>query len=308
MIYLPLMTKEITFEESVIYWLNTWNNSGAFSKADLLIFLYGLKKYKVYKEYKVTKLRSNTKLSTLSNRALSFLEENSFIKLTDYNYYILRTKKYSPLELICSVYPYGYISFSTAMEFYNLIDSDSKNIDFVIPTRIQWKQYEQSVLDALDINEEELSLRNFYHSYPSKSIKFNRKKVDFYVSKNLLSFTSLLTNIRVIEIGSLFLDMLHHNDRCGGFDKVIEVFDNHGVTYINEIIAAANLYGSNLDKSKLGYIFEERLGITHPDIENWKKSCISRGGSRKMISSEPYSDIYSETWCISLNHSIFTNN
>ena len=302
------MKIEITFEESITYWIKTLETKGAFSSTDLLIFLYKLKKDKAYEGSKVTNLRSNTKLSTLFNRSLSFLEEKNFIKLTNYDYCILRNRKYSDLELICAIYPYGYISFLTAMNFYNLIHCDSKNIDFVIPTRQQWKEYEKSQIDSIISEDKEVDLKNFYHSYPSKNTKFNRKKVNIYTSKHLHKFNIASSNIRVIDIGCLFLEMLHSPEKCGGFNEVIEIFDKHATLYLTEIIEAANSYGTNLDKSKLGYIFEERLGVSHTEIQNWKTHCVARGGSRKMLSSEPYSDIYSESWCISLNHSIFSIN
>ena len=48
------------------------------------------------------------------------------------------------------------------------------------------------------------------------------------------------------------------------------------------------------------------LGIYDKRITDWKRGSISRGGSRKMISNDAYSDIYSEEWCISLNHDVFS--
>lgn len=298
------MKQQISLEESIVLWLNELENKVAFTDADLLFFLHKIQAEKTYNGFKIVKLRSTTKLSTLLYKAISFLEENNFIKLTRYPYYILRNKQYTPYSLICSVYPYGYLSYSSALDIYRLIEEQPKSIDFVIPPRKDWNELEKEQIVSLT-QEDNILNKNFYHSYPSDKLKFERKKVHFHVTKNLFPSNNVTNSIRVIEIGCLFLEMLHHPDKCGGFEKVIKIFDGFGNIYIDEILKAAELFGNNLDKSKIGYIFEERLKTTNIIFQLWKETCLGRGGSRKMIANEPYSSKYSENWCISLNHSIF---
>lgn len=127
-----------------------------------------------------------------------------------------------------------------------------------------------------------------------------------YSRKNLFPYIENSDSVRVIEIGCLFLEMIRSPENCGGFDNVLGTFINFGARYYKDIINATNNYGTKLDKSKIGFLLEEFLGLKDEEFSNWKETSVMRGGSRKIISNAPYSNNYSESWCISLNHSSFS--
>jgi hypothetical protein len=51
---------------------------------------------------------------------------------------------------------------------------------------------------------------------------------------------------------------------------------------------------------RAGYILDERLGLTHLSIENWR-GLVQRGGSQKLQAKAAYSPHFSEKWCLSIN-------
>ena len=89
------------------------------------------------------------------------------------------------------------------------------------------------------------------------------------------------------------------SNACGGFQHVFEIYEEMGEIFKERILSATDSYGTSIDKSRVGYIFEKHLDIQDDRISKWKTSSVSRGGSRKMLADEPYSDTYDEDWCIS---------
>ena len=106
--------------------------------------------------------------------------------------------------------------------------------------------------------------------------------------------------MRVSTIGQTFLDMLQKPDLCGGMTHVLEVWEEYAATYLNQIVPTIDATPGALIKSRAGYIFQEYLGLEHPDIEKWE-TFSQRGGSRKLDPSKEFAPTYSEKWMISIN-------
>jgi predicted transcriptional regulator of viral defense system len=107
--------------------------------------------------------------------------------------------------------------------------------------------------------------------------------------------------IRVSTLGRTFLDMVRDPSICGGMRHCIDVYREHGAKYKSLIIDELNQHGTQIEKSRVGYLLEEVAGIVgNTSLEEWAKH-VQRGGSRKLDPSNEYEPIYSEKWCISLN-------
>lgn len=287
------MSEIITIQEASVLWLKTLGNKVAFFHEQFICFLTEARDTKEFEGRQIIKLRKDANIKRLFNETVDFLENHNLIQSTNYNYHILKNKNASELEIVCSLYPYGYVSYLTAMNIYNLTNRFPKSIDFVAPNRDIWKK---------NISENHI---NKPIMYPSEVIKFKNKKINLHSRKYLMTYTTRGQNIRVIDIGCLFLEMLRFPDKCGGFQHVFEIYEEMGEIFSEEILIATEKYGNNIDKSRVGYIFEKLLGIKDNRINNWRVTAVYRGGSRKMIAENPYSNIYDEDWNLSLNHDIF---
>ena len=106
--------------------------------------------------------------------------------------------------------------------------------------------------------------------------------------------------LRISSIGRTFLDMLRDPQLCGGMRHVMEVFEEHGATYLPLIVDEIDRNGVPIDKVRAGYILDEKLGIKNDRIEAWV-AFAQRGGSRKLDASDEYVPVWSGKWCISLN-------
>ena len=192
-------------------------------------------------------------------------------------------------DIICLIDQTCYVSHLSAMQLWGLTD---RSPDALILTR-----QERGATETLCENKgNPFSPRIGRHPthVRRRTIHIHESKIPGKFLKNRGTETHLST------VGQTFLDMLQKPDLCGGMSHILDVWEEHARTYLNEIVAAVNTATSGLVKSRAGYILDERLGFYHQDIEHWKKFG-QRGSSRKLDPTKAYAPSYSETWMISLN-------
>ena len=200
-------------------------------------------------------------------------------------------------DIICLVDPTCYVSHLSAMQRWGLTD---RRPDALMMTRPDRKtvavQLRACMADSLIEDEEKRFLRIIRH--PSRvrgrAVRIHESKAAGASMKNRGS------DVRLSKIGQTFLDMLQEPGLCGGMAHVLDVWEAHAETYLDEIVAAVDTATSGLVKSRAGYILEERLGLHHNGIERWK-AFGQRGSSRKLDPAKPFAPTFSETWMISLN-------
>ena len=220
----------------------------------------------------------------------------------DYGFRIIRILAVSDLpaeDVVCLVDPTCYVSHLSAMQRWGLTNRTPKTLALTRPDR-------KTAIAALRAKmEKALTDRECGDAYPLTLIKHppvvRRRNIHMYESKMAgASIDNRGTCIRLSTIGQTFLDMLQKPDLCGGMSHVLEVWDEHAATFLNEIVSAIDQATGSLVKCRAGYILEERLKLNHPAIENWK-ALGQRGGSRRLDPSREFSPDFSETWMISLN-------
>ena len=219
----------------------------------------------------------------------------------DYGARVIRVLAVSDLPaegIVCLVDPTCYISHLSAMQRWGLTDRRPDALMLTRPDRkttaTRLRAYMAQTLGEGEANLFPLKIVGHPTSVRRRAVSVHESKAAGAFLKNRGDGVSLST------IGQTFLDMLQKPDLCGSMSHVLDVWEEHAETYFDEIAAAISTAKSGLVKSRAGYIFEERLGLHHRDIESWKM-CAQRGGSRKLDPSKKFAQIYSKKWMISLN-------
>ena len=219
----------------------------------------------------------------------------------DYGSRIVRVLTVSDLpaeDIVCLVDPTCYVSHLSAMQRWGLTDRTPRVLALTRPDRATsiaaLRNYMSEALNGDESNPYPLRLTQHPH-------RVRRRSVALYESKTADQFIANRgTDVRLSTIGQTFLDTLQRPDLCGGMAHVLDVWEEHASTYLEDVVAAVDRTTKPLLKSRAGYILEERLGLTHPSIERWKEFG-QRGGSRKLDPTVDFAPTYSETWMISLN-------
>ena len=303
------MQKTISIEEAVSLWVIGLGRKSAFFDSELYEFLYYIRETRSFQNQNIKGFRKNSNLKKKLSEVTEYLESSRLAQKPYGTYFVIANKNPSDLEIVCSLYNIGYITYLSAMRFYNLTNRIPKQIDYIAPDRPLWKKIQSQIISKNSINGENRENNHFFTPpYPSERIKFKDKHLNVYSRSHLYSHMNKGESIRIISIGDLFLEMIRYPDLCGGFQHVLEIYEEMAEVLLNEIIDSVELYGTAIDKSRIGFILNSHLGIHDPVIAEWKIYSTARGGNRKMISNEPYSDSYSEDWSLSLNHSVFKTN
>lgn len=210
--------------------------------------------------------------------------------------------KVEPLEAVCTLDPFAYISHLSAMEFYGLTDRFSKTIHISSPKQTQWQQCAKDQIHK-DLKED-------YQAYTQANYpllknlrpqKIDKRNIKIFNTLHLGAYKNIKDkNIRISTIGRTFLNMLQNPDLCGGLDHVIDSFEEHAQTYIKNIVDEVDRNGKKIDKIRAGYILDEICELNHDIFDKWL-SLTQRGGSMKLDASEEYDPNYSEKWKLSIN-------
>lgn len=201
-------------------------------------------------------------------------------------------------EIICLLDPACHVSHLSAMQRWGLTDR--------VPEKLILTRPDQSgIRQCLQKHMSKFSEAGADNPFPLKVITHppvvRRRPVLMHSSKTAGASISVRgSNVRISTIGQTFLDMIQKPDLCGGMSHVLDVWEEHAQTYLEDIVSAVGAASSNISRSRAGYILEERLGLKHQVVETWK-AFGQRGGSRKLDPDKDFSPVFSETWMLSLN-------
>jgi len=272
------------------------------------VFLFSLYMNKEYKGRKITNITKEFPNRSDYNRYVKDLISYGILNqdlVSQNDVYVVQSPvPPSPEEIACCIDPFIYISHLSAMEYHGLTNQIPKTLFITGPKNSEWVILKNAKMIK--------DLGDHYETYLNTGLpklrrlaekKLLKKHVNIFntASYNPGSYINIKNkNLRVSTIGRTFLDMIKNPSLCGGIYHVLDAYSDNAQRYLNLIITEVEQHGSKIDKVRVGYILEERLNLSDPAIDRWK-NLVQRGGSRKLVSDEPYMSKYSENWCLSIN-------
>ena len=210
-------------------------------------------------------------------------------------YQNLQAERGTTEQVICIINPFAYVSHLSAMAQYGFTNRLPTKLQITTPGRKYWKEHTTTPTELMDLQlyNTQIGLPDQIRNrqiliHTSEHLETNPQKTDDNVSQ-------------IASIGRCFLDMVDQPAMCGGIAHVIEVYEEHASTFIDDIITTISQHGKAISKVRAGYILDEVLGIKDSRIEGWTEHA-QRGGSRKLDPVKPFNgDQYSKKWMISLN-------
>jgi predicted transcriptional regulator of viral defense system len=205
-------------------------------------------------------------------------------------------------NILCTLDPLAYLSHLYAMHWHNLTDRTPAEIVLTRPERRLW-QAQAADLARETFKGETIELRDPY--LPKRINKFPPAirgigVIHHEVIRPGPSLSVRNLPLRLATVGRTFRDTLERPQWCGGMAHVLEVWEEHAETFLDDIIDAVSESDSAIVRVRAGYVLEERLGIQDDRLAAWSASA-QRGGSRRLDPTKPYAPTFSEKWMISLN-------
>ncbi len=211
---------------------------------------------------------------------------------------VLPVPDFAAEDIACLVDPTCHVSHLSAMQRWGLTDRSPRALSLTRPERKtaqdRLRAYREEVLEDGEANP--FTLRIVKHP-----TRVRRRPVKVHESKAAGASVRVAgTATRLSTIGQTFLDTVQSPQSCGGMAHVLDVWEEHAATYLEEIVAAVDAAPSRLVKGRAGYILEEHLRLRHDAVEAWK-ALGQRGSSRKLDPTREFASKFSETWMLSLN-------
>ena len=252
--------------------------------------------------FKLTDHFRNDRIATHYSKKSESLYFSNLIKMSSKEQFIAE-------KMLQELYPFGYFAYQTSLKLHNILPiSQDDVLMYVIPSRKIWLSL--CIDDLPTLSNKKLEEKFFNENnkrlwlmpYPNE-INILTNRVVLFSKKNL-SNPIILNSFRVENIFETIMTSTQQPQYFGGMKKVIALH-NYIVSTSNKLEDYINFVDKNgylIDKARIGYILNVIFNIKNPVIEKWKElNNDKRGGSRKLISFLPYSDVYDESWNISLN-------
>ena len=106
-------------------------------------------------------------------------------------------------------------------------------------------------------------------------------------------------SIYVTDLEKTLLDILKDPTKSHGITTVLRAWRQASSSWNLELLLSYVNPDSPVTRQRVGYLVE-RLGQSHRTLEDWKQR-LQRGGSLRLVASEPYSQVFSDDWNLSLN-------
>lgn len=233
-----------------------------------------------------------------------------------YRYFIINSNNISPEEVICGVYKYGYLSHLSALRHYQIVTAKNNTIYFTVPDKVTWKKLFLEQLDNF-LPERKVARESLEYDF-LWSVDDNDLIPNFPIEDELNGYQiNIITqkvssnvdewgNLRIEALPDLYLSIMRNVQYSGGFKQVLKVYENiRNEEFINFLNLLNSSVANDIDRARVGFIFEKILRRSHDFFNKWKvEQKNKRGGSRKLLPHLPFSSIYDEDWNISVNSEI----
>jgi predicted transcriptional regulator of viral defense system len=106
--------------------------------------------------------------------------------------------------------------------------------------------------------------------------------------------------IYVTDHERTLLDVLRSPSEVGGAVTVFRAWRRaKSLLNVDRLTGYVDRFGQPVLRQRVGYVLTE-LGLDHPRLTEWRRGLL-RGGSLRLLASEPYASEYSAEWNLSLN-------
>jgi predicted transcriptional regulator of viral defense system len=201
-------------------------------------------------------------------------------------------------QIVQEANPRAIFGFLTAMVHHGLTDLASREVYAITvkgddhAERLPLGTMPDDWADGIDLPRAKLPKR-------AREVAINWTQLTEEPGFGVMVGYSFGVPIYVTDVERTLLDALRMPDKAGGIAKVLQAWRSADGMDVGTLISYADQYDNQVLRQRVGFLLE-KLGRPHPRLDEWRHG-LQRGGSVKLVASDPYSETYSAEWNLSLN-------
>ncbi|WP_223742467.1 type IV toxin-antitoxin system AbiEi family antitoxin [Corallococcus sp. AS-1-12] len=200
-------------------------------------------------------------------------------------------------EVLMEAQPFSALSHATALVFHDLSDDFPQEFHLILPSN------ESTLLPPgvkpIEWDEQFTSIGHTPKSLFGKPIQWHQLTAG-PAEIGTAEYRPNGYPVRVTTPERTLIDAIHHPEWCGGFSKALQAWiEARDTINLDTLVETVDALGVNILRQRAGFIMDE-LELHHPALMEWSRSA-KRGGSSRLVGSEPFSSQYSEKWKLSIN-------
>jgi predicted transcriptional regulator of viral defense system len=200
-------------------------------------------------------------------------------------------------QIVQEANPWAVFGFLTAMAYHGLSDLTPKEV-----YAIAMKDGDRSKhipLGTMPEDWTDLKAPNAKMPKRVRQVPVHWTQVSGESGFGVMVGYSLGVPIYVTDVERTLIDSLRMPDKSGGIAKVLQAWRSATDMDVGRLISYTESCGNKILRQRVGFLLE-KLGRVHPRLDEWRRG-LQRGGSVKLVASDPYADTYSAEWNLSLN-------
>ena len=201
-------------------------------------------------------------------------------------------------QMIQEANPWAVFGYLTAMTYHGMTDVVSREI-FAIDYGRQGAKTRLPLGTMPDEWDEDLP-------WPSPKTPVRvRETTVAWSSPGKIEETGIIVGqsfgvpVYVTNLERTLIDTIRSPEKSGGIAKVLQSWRNSKNFDLNQLIQYTEQYQNKILRQRVGFLLSQ-LGRSHPRLDAWQRD-LQRGGSVKLVASDPYSEHFSAEWNLSLN-------
>lgn len=222
----------------------------------------------------------------------------------------------SPAEEVCALAnPFGHISHLSAMQRWGLTERRPEALYLTMPLpRAARPLIEKQMAADYGTSDFRTVLGSHWLGediplVPPVQLHFVRhpahvrgREISVYETKHPARWLSVQdSHARLATVGQTFVNTVERPQYCGGMAHVLDVWQKHAGTFLEEIISTMEEVGTPIAKVRAGYLLNELLSFGDDlRVQGWVQFA-QRGSSRVLDPTKPFATAHSEKWMLSIN-------
>lgn len=201
-------------------------------------------------------------------------------------------------EILLEASPFAVVSHYSALIFHGLTEQQPNLLTATGPRTLPPDSFP---IDTVASDWENIALPGFRRR-PDAVLRTPVRWVTATTARfnGFAEYQPFGTTIRVTTPERSLVDGLQSPELSGGIDNVLRAWAIGARTAnLDRVVEEVERYDVSLLRQRAGYVLE-RLGLGHPALDRWAATS-RRGGSSRLVGTEPFAPAYDERWNLSIN-------